>query len=1361
MPYFHRVNVLSVAAAIWLLVAGIAAAQPRQRIPLDREWQALRVSHEDITETPPTADAGWSVHAIEGLGLATEVGEVSQGWYRCRIDVPAAWSGSRAYLVVDNWRAARAACWINGQRVAPDYWTGFLRVEWPVGELLRPGVNQIVLAFWSMDWARVELVDEAVTTDSEAGQEFRFLVPEAKTIGATRYLVPTGYGQVDPTLTYAGPTGPVWLERRPATYIESVRTMAAIDPPALTVDAALVGEAAESLTVRCEVLDGQAIVGEAEGPAGAPCVVACPEAKLWRLDDPKLYAVKVTLLDGGREVDRYETRTGFRTIAVDGERLMLNGASIRPGGVAGMALSWGRCASFLMDGKSIPEAFWLADKAAARAALRFFKSQNVGMVRFGQAVYPQVWLDAADEEGMLVIYESALCNSNCSQGIELDAFWEHWHEHMLRLVGQHQNHPSVAIWSLGNEVGHGGRGKIAYPRMAATVEEVRRLDPTRPITCSGDGDVLGAAETINLHYPQCGPGGSAYPGQDFPRSAFWLTECEVWPGYYGVADQRLRGKPVLLGEWDTLFGHPAHTFACVYGDEAFVGAAPGTGPEWTFLKNQTIHGEVMRRFIEGYRYAGVVHPSPWITVDYGTRCFPQHNITSIAEGYRPEMVMLLPASECFFGGSKIKFTAVAFNDSRQAKEYTLACRLEVDEKTLDGGWGLWYGTPAPSFQVKPLGRLAPGDKGQVEFVFELPPVDSPVEVVANLVLNGDHATVHQRMYRWMAYPRSGRIEPAYQRRAVDVFDPAGKVAEFLEGRGVAVRKLAAASPLSDDAHVVVIGENRLAELPGGMAAALGELVGRGGTVICLQQDGGHDGLGLGLSSVGPRVINTHNFARADHHPILRDIGNDRLRLWGQSLAVSRAPLIKSDVPGLRYLVDAATAGMAGMNVFSLGELRCGPGRFLLCQMLIEANLDVAPGAERLLLNLVRYGLDEPAAARSVRILSKHAEEWSSRFVEGGVEPVAAGGEVVWCDDAAAVDDTLVDLVENGATLVLYGLDPAGVAAVNERFALAVNLRTPGNPKRWWFAKKTQRTDLLDGVSNQDLFYIANEQVVGAVFEKIDDIMTYPVDVGSQEGLAAACDPAGVCEMAIGRGRIVFCQLNCFATRHYRQSGQRIFRQLLHNLGLAPRAAQTAADESQRFAPIDLRGRVNMDFRGDASAAEGGAFDQGENDLREFPVDQRVFAGIEFEVIDPARNDGKGCLVLRSAHTPAMPAKVADVAVGRTMDSLAVLLASAWGPMAAGAEMGSIVLHYEDGTTAALPIRYREHVTDWWDAPEQLEAAKPAWVGANPVHSPVTVYTATWSNPQPEKTVAWLDVVSAETNCPLTIIAISAVWRAAQ
>ncbi len=1343
---------------------------PRVRLSLDRGWQAIRIEHAKMSEAIPSATEGWKDHDISGMPLPAGSGDVCQGWYRCRVTVPADWKAGTVWLRMENWRAARVACWVNGRRVKTEYWTGFLPVEWRIDELIKPGQeNEIVLCFWSLDWARVQLKDKAITKDSEAGKEFAFLLPEAKQAGDVRYLVPTAYGNGDPSLCFVGPTGPIVLDWRNRVFIDSVLTSSRIDGPKLTVRTELrqADRTTKEIVLRCELFDGAKRIVQQErshwlGDSDLPLTDAfvCPGAELWWPDSPKLYRLEVTLCEGTTPIDKKVVQVGFREVKTQGREVLFNGVVYHSFGASSMALDMVRFMAFL-EKASVGDCFWHAKKDDIRKVFRLLKSQNIRMARLGQATYPEAYFDAADEEGFLLMAESALCNSCANSGIELDEFWDHWRDHMLGLVRRSGNHPSIIAWSLGNEVGHGGRGKVAYPRMAEVVKAIRSLDPSRLISCSGDGDVGGCADVVNLHYPQCGPGGSPYPGQDYPRSAFWLGKVDVWPSYYDVGDQKLKDKPLFFGEWDSLFGHPPQTFACVYGDEAFVGGAPGTGPEQTFLQNQVLHGQVVRQFIEAYRYNGVSHPSPWCLMPYMISFHPQHNVSSVAEGYASEMVMLLPMSECYFGEGEVSCKAVFFNDTPTSKDYTAYFRLEVGNKVANGSCGLWYGTDHAGFVIERLGKVSAGGKVEKALRFRIPPVDSPTPVRLYIIVNGDSTTVVRRTYEWMAYPKLGPVEPKYRKDVIGVFDPQGAVRKILADGGVNVLPLTGNFERISDCRVVLLAENSLGSASMEKMGDLKRFVEGGGRVICLQQDRSLDWLPANLLLTGLEVQNTHNFVRSDSHPVTQGVTNDQLRLWGQDLTVSRSPIMKSDSPGIRYLVDCALAGFAGMSTASLVELRYGDGIYLLCQMLLEKNINASPGAERVLRNMIRYAIDyQPEAEAELTILSKSSGEWRKRFGDAGVRGDGKGQKaVIWCDDTSLLSDQIVARVNGGDTLVLYDLDPKSLAESNKRFGLSVAFRQRPEVKKWWFANKTFRTNLLDGVSNQDLFYISSEMAVGAVFEKIDEVMRFPIDISSQDGLVAACEPVGLCQIDVGKGRIVFCQLNCFATKHYGINGERVFRQLAANLGLASKAAIVTDVTGEKYTPIDLRHHANMGFEDPREGdGQGGGFDQGKNDLGRFPVAQKRFSDVSFEIIDPGSNAGKSCILLRSAHTQTMPDVVRGITVKGRIDELAGLLASAWGPLAQGREIARIVLRYQDGATADLPIQYGRHVTDWWDSPQLLSSARPGWVGSNVIHSPITVYLARWKNPRPKQVVIGLDIVSSNTKCPLTIIGLTGVTK---
>ena len=141
--------------------------------------------------------------------------------------------------------------------------------------------------------------------------------------------------------------------------------------------------------------------------------------------------------------------------------------------------------------------------------------------------------------------------------------------------------------------------------------------------------------------------------------------------------------------------------------------------------------------------------------------YPKPNIDSVAKAYAPELLILKPMPDCFFGEGEAVCTAVMFNDTGQTKDYTAYFRLEVGNKVAYGGWGLWCETDLPGYVIESLGQIMPGGKVEKELRFRIPPVDGPTPVRLRVVVNGDSSTVVRRTYRWTAYPRTERIEPQY------------------------------------------------------------------------------------------------------------------------------------------------------------------------------------------------------------------------------------------------------------------------------------------------------------------------------------------------------------------------------------------------------------------------------------------------------------------------------------------------------------------------------------------------------------------------------------------------------------------------
>jgi len=160
--------------------------------------------------------------------------------------------------------------------------------------------------------------------------------------------------------------------------------------------------------------------------------------------------------------------------------------------------------------------------------------------------------------------------------------------------------------------------------------------------------------------------------------------------------------------------------------------------------------------------------------------------------------------------------------------------------------------------------------------------------------------------------------------------------------------------------------------------------------------------------------------------------------------------------------------------------------------------------------------------------------------------------------------------------------------------------------------------------------------------------------------------------------------------------------------------------------VDLRQTANMGFA-DAVADDrkGGWTDQGpDNDLRMMPTGKQKFAGVEFNIIDPAGNQGKSCLVLRGKERPYFPAS-AEIILPKptTAKYLYLLHAIAWEPHAP-TEIGEISCEfvtnsYVDRSCKRFPVNSGIDVANFW-YPHQLRRAVSGWQGRNQT-SPVGLY----------------------------------------
>lgn len=198
-------------------------------------------------------------------------------------------------------------------------------------------------------------------------------------------------------------------------------------------------------------------------------VMHISNAELWSPESPSLYTLQTMVRDGkGNIIDNQETKVGIRSIEYNAEGFHLNGKLRKFKGVC-----------LHHDMGPLGAAF---NKAAFRRQVRLLKDIGCDAIRTSHNM-PAPWqMDICDEMGMLVMAES--CDMwvypKCKNGYSR-FFQEWWERDFTNLVKVHRNHPSIVMWSIGNEIpDQGSAVGLDYTRKIQNL--IHQLDPTRPCT---------------------------------------------------------------------------------------------------------------------------------------------------------------------------------------------------------------------------------------------------------------------------------------------------------------------------------------------------------------------------------------------------------------------------------------------------------------------------------------------------------------------------------------------------------------------------------------------------------------------------------------------------------------------------------------------------------------------------------------------------------------------------------------------------------------------------------------------------------------------------------------------------------------
>lgn len=499
--------------ALALLLPGVV--QAATETPLADGWRFVKADAAGA-ESPGFDDGAWAPVSVphtynaedSGIGGAKARGEPEgvyyrgPAWYRLEIDHKP--QPGKRYLLHFGGATLKADIWLNGRKLG-EHQGGYGAFRIDATDALKSGRNLL-----------------AVRVDNSRDTHIAPLNGDFNIFGGLYRrvsLIAVDALAID-RLDHAGPGVQVRtsaLQQRRATIDVAV---------AVRNDRA----AAARFTLASRIVDasGKTVARSVTPATLAPGAheavkqtIALPNPQLWAgRTSPYLYHVVTDVVEGGRIIDRQTVPLGVRTIAVkpDG-RVLLNGA---PYPLHGVNLQH-------------PTRFGrgpIVTDAEIDEDLGIFADMGATAIRLAHMQHPQRVYERADELGLLLLTEVPLIDDHDPS----DAFRENLVEQMRELIAQTGNHPSVALWGIGNEI---RKSDAASNRILTELQATAKaLDPTRPTTyahcCLEDSDPI-AQHSDTVSY-------NRYFGW------YWTKSEDIGP-WADELHAKLPGRPIGVSEY--------------------------------------------------------------------------------------------------------------------------------------------------------------------------------------------------------------------------------------------------------------------------------------------------------------------------------------------------------------------------------------------------------------------------------------------------------------------------------------------------------------------------------------------------------------------------------------------------------------------------------------------------------------------------------------------------------------------------------------------------------------------------------------------------------------------------------------------
>ncbi|NLV52958.1 MAG: DUF4981 domain-containing protein [Bacteroidales bacterium] len=450
------------------------------------------------------------------------------GSYRRTFTIPAEWKNDKVYIHIGS-ATSNITVYVNGKYVGYSE-DSKVAAEFDITKYIKPGKENLI-AMQIMRWC-----DGSWNEDQDFWR-------------------------------FCGIARESYLYARPQSHIDDV-----FITPDLTnnytdgsLNVKISTENAKGKRVEVELLGqtGNVIASYAETLRGdqAEATLTAKNPLKWTAETPNLYKVLVSLYDGDKLIESIPQRVGFRKVEIKNQQLLVNGQPVLIKGVNRHELD--------------PDGGYVVSVERMIQDIQVMKQLNVNAVRTCHYPDDPRWYELCDEYGIYVTAESNIESHGMGYGdrsLSKNPLFHDMHiERQRHNIYVLKNHPSIIVWSLGNEAGYGKNFEDAY-------DFVKAYDPSRPCQYEQAGN-WGKTDIYCPMYADYGHC-ERYCGENNARP---LIQCEYahtmgnsaggfkeyWdlvrrlPNYQGgyiwdFIDQGLRGKSKVTGK-------PIWTYGGDYG----------------------------------------------------------------------------------------------------------------------------------------------------------------------------------------------------------------------------------------------------------------------------------------------------------------------------------------------------------------------------------------------------------------------------------------------------------------------------------------------------------------------------------------------------------------------------------------------------------------------------------------------------------------------------------------------------------------------------------------------------------------------------------------------------------------------------